>query len=201
MAAMMTSYDDLPPAVQGPELEQLRREGRDVRIVDVRSPAEYAAVHIPGSYNVPLDQLAEHRAEIRAVDAPVVLVCRSGNRARQAEAILREAEVPQLHVLDGGVAAWEQSGLPVVRGRSVWSLERQVRGIAGALVLLGTLGSVFVWEPLIYLAMFVGAGLTFAAVTDTCTMGMLLMKLPYNRGVTCDVKSVVDELTGLRPAG
>ena len=193
---MAIASTDLPPAVQGPELAQLQREGRDVRLIDVRSPAEYASVHIPGSYNVPLDQFGEHRAELRALDAPIVLVCRSGNRARQAEALLKEVGASRLHILDGGVTAWEQARLPVNRGRSVWSLERQVRGIAGALVLLGTLGSLLVWQPLIYLSMFVGAGLLFAALTDSCMMGMLLMKLPFNCTVSCDVKQVVGQLTG-----
>jgi rhodanese-related sulfurtransferase len=192
---MVPASNELPPALQGPELAQLQHEGLDVRLIDVRSPAEYASVHIPGSYNVPLDQLGEHRAELRALDAPIVLVCRSGNRARQAETLLREADGSGLHILDGGMAAWERAGLPVNRGRSVWSIERQVRGIAGALVLLGTLGSVLVWQPLIYLSMFVGVGLLFAALTDSCMMGMLLMKLPFNRAATCDVKQVVGELT------
>jgi rhodanese-related sulfurtransferase len=191
---MGTASNDLPPAIEGPELAQLQREGRDVRLIDVRSPAEYASVHIPGSYNVPLDQLGEHRAELRALDAPIVLICRSGNRARQAEALLKEVDTSRLHILDGGVAAWERAGLPVNRGRSVWGLERQVRGIAGALVLLGTLGSLLVWQPLIYLSMFVGAGLLFAALTDSCMMGMLLMKLPFNRTVSCDVKQVIGQL-------
>jgi rhodanese-related sulfurtransferase len=192
---MGTASNDLPLTIQGPELAELQRDGRNVRLIDVRSPAEYASVHIPGSYNVPLDQLGEHRAELRVLDAPIVLVCRSGNRARQAETLLRDVDGSGLHILDGGVVAWEQAGLPVNRGRSVWSLERQVRGIAGALVLLGTLGSVLIWQPFIYLSMFVGAGLLFAALTDTCMMGMLLMRLPFNRAVTCEVKQIVGQLT------
>jgi rhodanese-related sulfurtransferase len=193
---MTTTPTDLPPIIESPKLAQVLQMGRDVRLIDVRSPAEYASVHIPGSYNVPLDQIGEHRTEIRALDAPIVLICRSGTRARQAEAILREVEGSGLHILDGGVASWEQAGLPVNRSRSVWSLERQVRGIAGALVLLGTLGSLLIWQPLIYLSMFIGAGLLFAALTDSCMMGTLLMKLPFNRATTCDVKEVVGELTG-----
>jgi rhodanese-related sulfurtransferase len=193
---MTSAPTDLPPIIESRELAQVLRDGRDLRLIDVRSPAEYASVHIPGSYNVPLDQLAEHRTELAALDAPIVLVCRSGNRARQAEALLREVDFSPLHVLAGGVGDWEQAGLPVNRGRSVWSLERQVRGIAGALVLLGTLGSVLIWQPFIYLSMFVGAGLLFAALTDSCMMGVLLMKLPFNRGSTCDVKQVVDKLAG-----
>lgn len=198
MRAMTTTPTDLPPIIESSELAQVLREGRDLRLIDVRTPAEYASVHIPGSYNVPLDQLAEHRTELAALDVPVVLVCRSGNRARQAEALLREVDFSPLHVLAGGVSAWEQAGLPLRRGRTAWSIERQVRAIAGALVLLGTLGSLLVWQPLIYLALFVGAGLLFAGLTDTCMMGMLLMKLPHNRAATCDVKAVVDELVGTR---
>lgn len=195
MGPMSIEFDDLPPAIKGPELVQLQRDGRDVRLIDVRSPAEYASVHIPGSYNVPLEQLGEHRAELRALDAPIVLVCRSGNRARQAEMLLREVDGSGLHILDGGMAAWERAGLPVNQGRSVWNLERQVRGIAGALVLLGTLASLLIWQPFIYLAMFVGAGLLFAALTDICMMGMLLTKLPFNRSTACDIKQVVGRLT------
>jgi rhodanese-related sulfurtransferase len=198
MEAMSMNVENLPRVIEGPELARLQRDGQDVHLIDVRSPAEYASVHIPGSYNVPLDQLGEHRAELGALDAPIVLICRSGNRARQAEALMKDVDGSHLHILDGGVTAWEQAGLPVNRGRSVWSLERQVRGIAGGLVLLATLGSLLVWQPLIYLAVLVGAGLLFAALTDTCMMGTLLAKLPYNRAVTCDVKEVVGQLTGDR---
>jgi rhodanese-related sulfurtransferase len=147
-------------------------------VLDVRSPAEYASVDIPGSHNVPLDQLAEHRTELRALDAPIVLVCRSGNCARQAEVLLDEMDAPRLHILDGGVAAWVQAGLLVSPGRSIWTIERQVRRITGALILPGTLRSLLVWQPLIYSSMLMVTGLLFAAVTDTCTMGTLLMKLP-----------------------
>ena len=198
MEAMTTTLTDLPPVIESPELAQVLQSGRDIRLIDVRSPAEYASVHIPGSYNVPLDQLGEHRTELQALDAPIVLVCRSGNRARQAEALLKKVDASGLHILDGGVVAWERAGLPVNRGRSVWSLERQVRGIAGALVLLGTLGGLLIWQPLIYLALFVGAGLLFAALTDSCMMGQLLTKLPFNRAAPCDVKQVVGQITGAR---
>jgi rhodanese-related sulfurtransferase len=184
----------LPPVVRAAELDAFRRAGHAVTIVDVRAPAEMAAVHLPGSYNVPLDQLAEHRDEFHAMGGPIVLVCRSGMRARQAEALLRAAGVPRLHVLDGGVVGWEQAGLAVVRGRQVWSLERQVRAIAGALVLIGVLGSLLVWQPLLYLALFVGAGLLFAGLTDTCLLGLLLLRLPYNRAATCDAAGVLARL-------
>ena len=83
---------------------------------------------------------------------------------------------------------------PVRRGRQRWDLERQVRLVAGSLVLAGIVGSVFVPE-LKYLSGFVGAGLTFAALSNTCAMGMALSKLPYNRAANCDVDRVVRDLT------
>jgi len=194
MMAEQTMVAELPPTLSASELAEAQRAGA-VTLVDVRTPAEFQSAHIPGSYNVPLDQLAEHRAEFGGVGSPLVLVCRSGMRARQAEQSLQEADIPRLHVLDGGVGAWEQAGLPLTRGLQAWSIERQVRAIAGGLVVVGTLGSVLLWPPLLYLAMFVGAGLLFAGVTDTCAMGLLLARLPWNRSAaTCDVANVLTRL-------
>lgn len=184
----------LPPVLTAPELDRLRRSG-EIILLDVRSPAEFASAHIPGSYNVPLDQLGEHAAEFASAGGPLALVCRSGLRARQAEQALREADVSRLHVLDGGIGAWEQAGLAVRKGRSHWAIERQVRAIAGGLVLLGTLGSLLVWQPLIYLALFVGAGLLFAGLTDTCMLGLLLARLPWNRMPAADVPGVLARLS------
>jgi rhodanese-related sulfurtransferase len=183
----------LPPVLQPGEVAELQGSDR-LKILDVRSPIEFEAAHIAGSFNVPLDQLPEYRAELREVDSPLVLVCRSGTRAREAELLLREAGLEQVRVLEGGLLAWESSGLELMRGRQRWSLERQVRAIAGGLVLLGTLGSLLVWPPLIYLAVFVGGGLVFAGVTDFCMMARLLSRLPYNRGATSDAAEVIARL-------
>lgn len=170
-----------------------------VRVLDVRTPAEFEATHIPGSYNVPLDTLREHRDDIRRhLDSDVVLVCRSGNRAEQAEQALRGAGLANVHVLDGGMLAWQQLGGPVRRGRQRWDLERQVRLVAGLVVLAGTLGSLIA-APLLWLAVLVGAGLTVAALTNSCLLGLLLAKLPYNRGAACDVTQVVAQLTNSQP--
>jgi rhodanese-related sulfurtransferase len=191
----MTPSLTLPPVVDIETAAILVAQHAPVKIIDVRTPAEFASVHIPGSYNVPLDLLPEHRAELRdTLRSPVLLVCRSGQRARQAEQVLREADLTQLHVLDGGIAAWEGAGKTVRRGRQRWGLERQVRGVAGTLVLAGTLGGVLAWRPLAYLAAAIGGGLAFSAITDSCGMAMALAKLPYNRGATCDVREVVTRL-------
>lgn len=170
------------------------RRDEPMHILDVRTPAEYESLHIPGSYNVPLDTLGEHAEELqRHVNEPVVLVCRSGNRATQAEQRLAAAGMANIKVLDGGMLSWLSVAGPVNRGRQRWSLERQVRLVAGALVLAGIVGSLAVPE-LKYLSGAVGAGLTVAALTDTCAIGTLLSKLPYNRGAGCDVDAVVAQL-------
>lgn len=167
------------------------------RILDVRTPAEFETSHIPGAYNVPLDTLREHRAELRRhLDEDVVLVCRSGARAEQAEKALAEVGLPGLHVLHGGMVGWENSGGPVNRGRETWELERQVRLAAGSLVAAGVFGSMAVPE-LKWVAGFVGCGLVFAALTNTCAMGMLISKMPWNRTKdSCDMEKVVQSLAG-----
>jgi rhodanese-related sulfurtransferase len=192
----MTNHRHLPTVVAVETVAELLTIGQPVTLIDVRTPAEFESVHIPGSYNVPLDLLAEHRDELRHLNnRPVLLICRSGQRARQAEELLRAANLPQVHILEGGLSAWEQAGKPVRRGRQRWSLERQVRGVAGTLVLLGTLGGLLVWQPLTLVALAIGAGLTYSAVTDSCGLALLLSKLPYNRGAACDVRDIVQRLT------
>ncbi|WP_338749159.1 rhodanese-like domain-containing protein [Janibacter alittae] len=165
------------------DVAQLRdwMDGPTGRIIDVRTPGEFADVHIPGSYNVPLDLLEEHRRElVEHLDDHVVLVCRSGGRACRAEGALATAGLPNLHILDGGITAWESAGGDVVRGDGTWDLERQVRLVAGSIVLTGVLASTVVPQAK-WISAGIGAGLTGAALTDTCAMGMLLSKLPYNR--------------------
>jgi len=166
------------------------------RVLDVRTPGEFETAHIAGAYNVPLDLLREHRDEIiKHLDDEVVLVCRSGKRAAQAEETLRNAGLCNVHILDGGIVAWESAGFAVNRGSQRWDLERQVRLVAGSMVLSSVLASVAV-PRLKWLAAGVGGGLTFAALSNTCAMGMMLSKLPYNRGATCDAQSVVAQLLG-----
>lgn len=188
-----------PATVQAADLHHLITTGNAPRLIDVRTPAEFGTAHIPGSYNVPLDLLREHRDELRAhLDEQVVLVCRSGQRATSAEAALAAAGLPNLRVLHGGIIAWRATGAPVRTGEPRWDLERQVRLTAGAVVLLAVLASV-VFPAAKWIAAFIGAGLTFAALTNTCAMGMLLSKLPYNRGPRTDFDGVVAALAGPQP--
>jgi rhodanese-related sulfurtransferase len=184
----------IPTVVDANRLDELLRGRHDLRLLDVRTPAEYEAVHISGSYNVPLDTLGEHAAEIREdVDAPVVLVCQSGSRSRQAEETLKRTGMPNLHVLDGGLNRWVAAGKPVRRGRERISLERQVRIAAGALAATGGLLAVKAHPRFGLISALVGGGLVFAGVTDTCGMARVLAKLPYNQA-GCDVDAMVEAL-------
>jgi 3-mercaptopyruvate sulfurtransferase SseA len=122
----------------------------------------------------------------------VYVVCRSGTRATQAAERLRQRGYPDVRVVEGGVHAWVAAGYPVERGtRRAWSLERQVRFVAGTAVLLGVVLSWVIHPGFITLAVFIGAGLAFSAVTDTCGMAMILARMPWNQrpqgaaGATC----------------
>lgn len=180
-------------AIHASELRQLRLEHPHTLILDVRSTSEYQSVHIPGSYNVPLDQLAEHIDAVADLDDPVVLVCLSGNRASTAQQKLNTAGKSNLRVLDGGIGAWQTAGGDVATGEETWTLDRQVRGVAGSIVLASILASL-TFPKARFVAGGVGFGLAFSAISNTCTMGMLLAKLPYNRGPECVVDDVLAQM-------
>ena len=172
------------PTVAPHRLEELQKAGESIELIDVRTPAEFRELHIPFARNVPLDRLdpsAVARARTAAPESPVYVVCRSGSRGRQACARLIAAGVTNVVNVEGGTLAWAEAGLPVVRGKKVISLERQVRIAAGFLVLVGVVLGWLVHPACAGLAAFVGAGLVFAGVTDTCGMGLLLARMPWNR--------------------
>jgi rhodanese-related sulfurtransferase len=158
------------------------RDPDKITVVDVRTPAEFETVHIEGSHNVPLDVVGEHPAKLAArLDRDCVLVCASGVRSADAQQRLAGVGAGNLHILDGGINAYEKAGGPVVRGQARWALERQVRLVAGSLVLAGMLAGLRFPKARV-LSAGIGAGLTFSALSNTCAMGALLSKLPYNRG-------------------
>ena len=155
----------------------------DVNVIDVRTSVEYREVHVECARNVPLDSLDPH-ALVQSCngrgDQPLYMICRSGARGEKAVQKLRDAGIENVFNVEGGTLAWEQAGLPVRRGKKAISLERQVRIAAGFLVLAGSIAGFF--NPLfIGLPAFVGAGLMFAGITDTCGMAMVLAKMPWNQ--------------------
>jgi rhodanese-related sulfurtransferase len=166
------------------ELQHLLETQQGLVVIDVRTPVEFAEVHVPQARNEPLDQL-NPQALVAAgqvtKEQPVYLLCRSGGRAAKAAQTFLTAGLDNPVVVEGGTLAWIEAGLPVTRGVvKVISLERQVRIAAGSLVLVGVLLAIFVHPYFIGLSAFVGAGLVFAGITDWCGMGLLLAKLPWN---------------------
>ncbi|MCG2622181.1 rhodanese-like domain-containing protein [Arthrobacter sp. I2-34] len=155
---------------------------QDVAVIDVRSAAEFETLHISGSYNVPLPLLSEHTDELaRRLGNRVVLVCQSGVRAEQARQRLGGAGLVSAYVLAGGAPGFAAAGGNVVRGRERWDLERQVRMVAGSLVVAGLAGGRFLSPKLRLLAGAIGTGLTFSAATNTCAMGKALAAMPWNK--------------------
>jgi hypothetical protein len=128
-----------------------------------------------------MDSLDPEKLRALAGDRKVVLVCRSGKRAESALAKLAGRGPGALSVLEGGINAWDAAGLPLVRGRAVMSLERQVRISAGMLILAGAILAAVVHPAFVGVCAFVGAGLLFAGISDWCGMAMLLGKMPWNR--------------------
>ncbi len=100
------------PSITPAELHARQESETAPVVIDVRTPEEYSAGHIPGAVNIPFDQVAQRIAE---VDAPngVALYCMMGPRARKGEsALLAAGHTAVLH-LDGGLAAWQKAGFPV----------------------------------------------------------------------------------------
>ncbi|MGI5288958.1 rhodanese-like domain-containing protein [Nonomuraea polychroma] len=195
----MTATPAPPTALDAATLRRLLESGGAPRLIDVRTPGEFESAHIPGSCNVPLDLLREHRADLRAdLDEQAVLICRSGQRAAQAARALADVGLPNVRILQGGIAAWQAAGASVTTGRPRWDLERQVRLVAGSIVLIAVLASIVV-PAATWIAAFIGGGLVFAALSGTCAMGMLLTKLAYNRGPRTDIDSVRRALAAERP--
>jgi rhodanese-related sulfurtransferase len=141
-------------------------------------------VHVTVARNIPLDHLdpaALMQARNGDKDKPLYVICRSGSRGRQACERFLAAGYTNVVNIEGGTLACVEAGLPIVRGKRSISLERQVRIAAGSLVLLGVSLGCLVHPALYGLSALIGAGLVFAGITDTCGMGMMLARMPWNQ--------------------
>ena len=154
-------------------------ERNEALLVDVREPGEFAREHIAGAQSLPLSAFdVSHLPR----DRRIVLCCQSGARSTRALAQLQAAGFNDVAHLDGGLAAWKSAQLTTsVDITQPISIMRQVQIVAGSLVLAGALLAWLVSPWFIVLSGFVGAGLLFAGISDTCMMAMLLARLPYNR--------------------
>ena len=165
-------------------LAELDSQG-SVDLIDVRTPVEFREVHATLAKNVPLDSLIPSTVMSQrngSSDKPLYVICRSGQRSAKACQKFVDAGYQNIFNVEGGTSAWDSAGLPVVRGKKAISLERQVRIVAGSITLAGAVAAMAtgnVWFAGI--PAFIGAGLTFAGITDTCGMGMVLAKMPWNQ--------------------
>lgn len=167
--------------------KDLRRRGETPMLIDVRTPAEYGEVHVDCARNVPLDRLDPKSlaSGLGGQHDPIYFVCRSGGRSKQACEKMIAAGITNVVSVDGGTAACELAGVAVLHGRKAMSLERQVRITAGVIVAIGAAMGGFTSQPWntigIGLAGFIGIGLVFAGITDTCGMAMVLARMPWNQ--------------------
>jgi rhodanese-related sulfurtransferase len=180
--------------------DQARTRLHELTVIDVRTPAEYASGHLPGALNIPLDHVRRALPEIRhAADrGDVLVVCASGARSENACKLLSEQGI-QTATLAGGTSAWAADGHDLHRPaacdtRAGWSMERQVRFTAGAVVLLGLVLGLLVHPAFQLLAAGIAGGLVFSAVTDTCGMAAILGKLPHNRPRAADLDAALAAL-------
>lgn len=166
----------MPSTITAEQLKSRLAESKPTLLIDVRTPAEFREAHVAGAVNKPLDQLdpAEFRGQA------LLVVCRSGSRGQMACDKLAAAGVNDVINVEGGTLACVEAGMNVIRGKKAMSLERQVRIAAGCLVVAGVALS-FLHPAWLGLSAFVGSGLVFAGVTDTCGMGMLIARAPWNQ--------------------
>lgn len=180
--------------ITSPELQSRLVEQPGLTLIDVRTNTEFASRHIPGSINVPLAHVEDRVADLASVESPTVLVCQSGARSKNAFELMHRAGKTDLWSLEGGLIDWQNAGGDIAVGDDEkWAMDRQVRLAAGSLVLTGILGSLAVPRAK-WLAGGIGGGLVFSAVSNTCTMGDMLSKLPYNQAADYDIDAVLTDL-------
>ncbi len=174
-----TSTNNLQ-VIDAPTLKQWL-DTDSVILIDVRESSEYREEHIQGARLVSLSNFTPDKIP-QDPTKKVVLYCRTGNRSSQAAQKLFSAGSREVTHLKDGLNSWKQAGYPTVVDKNApISLMRQVQIVAGFLVLTGTGLGAFVSPWFLLLSGFVGGGLMFAGITNTCALGMLLAKLPYNR--------------------
>jgi rhodanese-related sulfurtransferase len=172
-------FENIPPSVANSRIDEFL-------LLDVRAPSEFEHSHIQKSIPYPLSRFNVNEvSKMEGIQKGCLLICASGTRARQAAEKLTDNRIGPVFVLEGGLKAWESEGLPLIRGRKTVSLERQVRITAGALVFTGVTLGYFVNPLWLALSGFVGAGLIFSGITDTCGMGLILAQMPWNTRGKC----------------
>ena len=175
--------------ISASDFGKLIASGKATHIVDVRTPVEYASVHVEGASLAPLDELDPQKiaAALKPGDTDTIyLLCKGGTRAGKAAEKFRTSGNERVCVVEGGTDACVAAGLPVHRGKVRIPLDGQVRIAIGALILLGWVGAW--WIPLLaYIVPFMGLGLIFSGASGFCGLAIIMAKAPWNKdhGVSC----------------
>lgn len=159
----------------------------DLCIIDVRTAAEVRATSLPGALHLPLQEITAEAVK-QAIQQQgknpqkLYILCRTGQRSEIAAKQLDGQIEQSIVVVEGGIPAVEkiQPDWVLTQGTAV-SLERQVRIAAGSLILIGVILGFAVHSAWFALSGFVGAGLLFSGITDSCAMAMMLARMPWNK--------------------
>ena len=156
-----------------------------VRIIDVRTPAEFRQKRIHDSENIPLDKLnSSTLAHLKSSTNGTLfcLTCQSGIRSEHAATKLSKAGIENIYLLTGGLDNWTHENLPIEEKGGAIPLDQQVRIAIGMLILAGTLAC-FLTKDFRWLAApaFFGAGLVFSGITGFCGLARILAIMPWNR--------------------
>lgn len=157
-----------------------KKPDKKIFFIDVRSPGEYKSEHIEGVGNYPLDTIEQSAKDLKKYTS-VYVHCNSGSRSDRACSTLENLGLKNLINVEGGIQAWKAKRLPTVKGKGAISIMRQVRITAGALVLLGAILAEYYHPSFIWLSGLAGAGLLYSGLSDSCMMGMVLSKMPWNK--------------------
>jgi rhodanese-related sulfurtransferase len=172
-------------SINATEFSNLVASGKKIDLIDVRTPVEFREVHVTIARNEPLDRLdpqAIQGARNGTSAEPLYIICRSGARGKQACEKFFASGIHNVINVEGGTQACITAGLPVVRGKQALPLNCQVQIITGSVVLSGVILS-FVTSNFYWLALptFMGAGLMFSGLTNTCAMGTMLSRMSWNQ--------------------
>jgi rhodanese-related sulfurtransferase len=165
------------------ELARMQQESC-IDLIDVRTPVEFRQLHAVGATNIPIDVLGLENirgARSGRSDDPLYVICASGQRSRRSIQKLTKLGIDNVVNVDGGTSAWEQAGLPVIRGQRTLALPQQMQIAAGTMVTTGFVLGMGVHPAFNLLSVAVGLGLIFAGLTGYCPLSSLIARMPWNQ--------------------
>lgn len=164
------------------DLNEIIKANTDVIVIDVRNPLEHKAGTIPGSQNIPLEEIERFISVLKKYSS-IYVTCSSGGRSSRAYGLLKKHKLPVVNV-EGGVTAWRNAGFEIAQNIQVKAripIMRQTFLIAGLLVLIGHILGYFISSYFILIPLLVGGGLVFAGITGYCGMKKFIQWMPWNK--------------------